>query len=110
MFWLIFIVILFFVLYRYDFLRWGVFHPNLTIPWGLHDIKLYFKNKEFNRCPDIGRIITFVSNGTQVFGNGKTLSLVNYANFIYDRYNNKPIMGRDGVMINQKVRIVSNVN
>ena len=106
---LILFIIIGVFLYKYDFFRWAVFHPIVTIPWGIKDLFNYFKNKEFNRCPDIGNIKTFVSNGTQVFGNGKTLSLVQYAYYIYDRYNDKEILGRSGEMVTQKVRIVSNV-
>lgn len=106
---IVLIVIIAILLVYNDFLRYAVFHPKKTIPWGLSDIKKYFKDKEWNKCPDIGKVKMFVSNGTQVFGNGKTLSMVMYAYHIFNKYNDLTVRGRSGDIVKQRVHIISNV-
>ena len=83
--------------------------PNFTC-WGIHDLYLYFKHKEYNRCKEWGMIRLNCSDGQQVFGCGKTLLLVMRARYIYKRYNDKFVFNKDkGIFVKQKIRIISNV-
>ena len=80
------------------------------IPWSLHDLKLYFKHKEYNRCKEFGNIRLNCATDSQVFGCGKTLMLVIRANYIYKRYNNKLVWDdKLNKFVIQKIHIISNV-
>ena len=107
------LVILLFALFIVFFPNFFAFFiPNIPkfINWGLHDFKLYFKHKEYNRCKEWGMIRLNCSDGQQVFGCGKTLLLVMRANYIYHRYNNKLVYNSDkGIFVKQHIRIISNV-
>ena len=65
------------------------------IKWGIYDIFLYFKHKEYNRCKEYGMIRLNCATDSQVFGCGKTLMLVIRARSIYKRFNNKLVWDSD---------------
>lgn len=107
---LIFIgLIVLFVLFPHVF----IFVLSNIIPlskWSIHDISLYFKHKEYNRCHEYGMIRLNCATASQVFGCGKTLMLVLKAKQIYKRYNDKWVYSPTAkCFVKQKVHIISNV-
>lgn len=109
-------MILFFIFFIFTLVFfpniYSFFLPNIPnfLSWGFHDIFLYFKHKEYNRCREWGMIRLNCSDGQQVFGCGKTLLLVMRARYIYRRYNDKFVYNQNkGIFVKQKIRIISNV-
>lgn len=107
--WIIFIVI-FFILAKFPMLRFIVLHPFQVIPHAISDGYNYIKYKKYNNCMEYGKIRLNSAKTSQVFGCGKTLSLVKIATAVYYRYNNKPVWSdKEKKFVTQKIHIISNV-
>lgn len=75
------------------------------------DIIGYFKYKKYNNFTKFGKITMFVASGTQVFGSGKTLSMIKYVLDVYNRYNGKLVWSEnEQKFVHQKINIISNVD
>lgn len=108
-----FLIFLFFlfIFINFPIIRYIVLHPFLVITQGVKDIYNYFRYKKYNNCTEYGRIRLNSAKGSQVFGCGKTLSLVRQAKYIYDRYNGLPVWSdKEKLFVIQKIHIISNVH
>lgn len=105
------IVILFiFALLVFPFMRYFLFHPIKCGKQAILDIYKYVKYKKQNICPFYGQIYMFVASGSKAFGSGKTLSMVEWLRFVYDKYNNKLVWSEtEKKFVRQNVIIISNV-
>ena len=102
-------VIVLFIMFP-SFFTFFVFNIHNIIIWGIRDIYLYFKHKEYNRCHEFGMIRLNCATDNQVFGCGKTLMLVKRAISVYNKYNNKLVWDSDQEkFVVQKIHIISNV-
>ena len=78
--------------------------------WLFIDIYRYFKFKEYNLCKEYGKIRINVAAGSQVFGCGKTLSLVRYAVHTFNKYDGKLVYDfKNKKFVVQHIHIISNV-
>ena len=102
-------VIVLFIMFP-SFFIFFVSNLHNIILWGIRDIYLYFKHKEYNRCHEFGMIRLNCATDNQVFGCGKTLMLVKRAISVYNKYNNKLVWDSDQEkFVVQKIHIISNV-
>ena len=102
------LVILFIFFYDYLFFILGNFH-NITF-YSFKDIYNFFKYKKYNNFTNYGRIILYSGSGSQVFGSGKTLSMIRDVISIYKQYNDKYVYDEDSKQfVLQKIHIISNV-
>lgn len=82
-----------------------------VLKFAVKDIYYYFKHKKYNECHEFGKIRMNVAAGDQVFGCGKTLSLVKFARHIYKKYNGLQVWdSKAGKFCTQHIHIISNVN
>lgn len=102
------VIVLIFI--KFPFLRYIVFHPVLVLRHAIVDSYKYIRYKRYNNCNEYGLIRLNSAKTSQVFGCGKTLSLVRQAKYIYNRYNNKKVWDEDNnCFVIQKIHIISNV-
>lgn len=107
---IIIIIIIAFILVKFPLLRFVILHPIQVIPNAIKDIYKYFKYKRYNLCTEYGKIRLNSAKSSQVFGCGKTLSLVRTAIEVYKRYNNKDVWSEEEQkFVKQKIHIISNV-
>lgn len=107
---IIILIIAAFIIFRFPIVRYLVLHPVRVIKNALIDLYKYFRYKRYNICPEYGKIRLNSAKGSQVFGCGKTLSLVRQANFIYKKYNNLDVWDEEEKkFVKQKIHIISNV-
>lgn len=108
---LIVLFLVVFILFKFPFLRYVLFHPIKVSKNAIVDIYRYIRYKKYNNCNEYGLIRLNSAKTSQVFGCGKTLSLVRQARYIYNRYNNKKVWDEDSKkFVIQHIRIISNVN
>lgn len=80
------------------------------ICYGCKDIFEYIKYKKYNNFTKYGRIVLYSASGTQVFGSGKTLSMIKQIRGIYKHYNGLKVYDFDSEQfVTQKIHIISNV-
>lgn len=107
---LIIIIALIFIVVKFPFLRFIVLHPFIVIPHAFSDGFKYIKYKKYNNCNEFGLIRLNSAKTSQVFGCGKTLSLVRQAVHVYNRYNNKKVWDDENkCFVIQHIHIISNV-
>ena len=112
---LFFIIILFFVLFIaytkfYLYFKGILKHPILSFKYIPKDIYKYYHYKEYNKCKNFGYLNLYSAYSNQVFGCGKTLTMVKDALNLYNRYNNKIIWSDHNLgWVTQKVHIISNI-
>lgn len=86
--------------------RLAVLHPFKTIYYCMRDIYFYFKWHKYD-IYDGGLLNCYFAH----FGGGKTLSIVEYVDWLYKRYNNKRVYDRGRkCFVLQKVHVISNVD
>lgn len=94
----------------FPFLKYYVLHLPTCLKNTYLDIKKYYKHKEKNVCPYYGQIYMFVGSGSQAFGSGKTLSMVNWLRTVYKHYNGLTVWDDENQCFTiQHVIIISNV-
>ena len=102
---LILVVFIFLVLFSIRF-RIAIMNPFKTIGYAVYDAVTYIAYKEYNICP-VGDLNAYVAH----FGGGKTISMVDAAIWMYNRYNNKRFYDRRRKeWVLQKVFTISNVD
>lgn len=109
---LIIILLFFFIIYPlYSSYISGFFHhPILTIKNAYNDIKYYFKYKEYNRLKNFAYCNLYTAYSNQVFGCGKTLTMVKDALSLYYKYDGKPVWSEEEHdFVIQHVNIISNI-
>lgn len=78
--------------------------------YGVKDIFDYIKKRKYNLFTNYGRIIMYTGSGSQVFGSGKTLSMIRDVISIYNYYDNKKVYDEENNKWDiQNIRIISNV-
>ena len=107
---IILICILILIFIKFPFLRYVVTHPFLVVRHACVDMYKYIRYKRYNNCNEYGLIRLNSAKTSQVFGCGKTLSLVRQAKYVYNRYNNKKVWDEEEkCFVTQKIHIISNV-
>lgn len=85
-------------------------HPILTTKNGYKDIKNYIKYKQYNNCNHYGYCNLYTAYSNQVFGCGKTLTMVRDALALYYKYDNKPVWSEEKQeFVVQHVNLISNI-
>ncbi len=108
--WLIIFVVCF-LLWMFPLLRFIVLHPFLVFKNSIVDLYKYIRYKGYNTCHEYGLIRLNCAKNSQVFGCGKTLSLVRQAVYIFKKYDNKKVWDAERKKWDiQRIHIVSNVN
>lgn len=103
---LLIVAFLLFLMVLFVPVRLVILHPFKTVKYLCRDIYFYFKyNKRY--LYDGGLLNCYFAH----FGGGKTLSVVEYTEWLYKKYNNRRVYdtGRKKFVL-QKVHIISNVD
>lgn len=109
MFWILLIVVFFICLF-FPFVRYGFFHPVLSLRHGISDVRDYLRRRRYNECKEYGHIRMFTASDSQAFGSGKTLSMVRTVRAIYNQYNNKLVWDDEKQeFVTQRIIIISNL-
>lgn len=104
------IVFVILLVYYFKYFIFAVFHPVTFFKYTYIDIHDYIKFKKYNRFTNYGVITMFTASGTQVFGSGKTISMIKDVLRIYNKYNNKLVYDPDlKKFVTQHIHIISNV-
>jgi len=109
---LIIILLFFFVVYPLynSYISCFFHHPILTTKNAYKDIKHYIKYKEYNRCRNFAYYNLYTAYSNQVFGCGKTLTMVKDALALYYKYDGKPVWSDDeNDFVIQHVNLISNM-
>lgn len=113
MFIFLFVTLFFFlVIYpRYNIYIKGFFHhPILTIKNAYKDIYKYIHYKEYNRLKEFAYCNLYTAYSNQVFGCGKTLTMVKDALSLYYKYDGKPVWSdEENDFVIQHVNLISNI-
>lgn len=108
---ILFCVIGILIIYNWSYFIYAVFHLKTFLTYTFKDIFNYFKFKKYNNYTNYGVITMYCASGTQVFGSGKTLSMVKHVISIYKRYNNKLVWSSsEEKFVVQHIHIISNVD
>ena len=101
----ILLIVLGVLLIFFPTLRCAVTHPVSLTFYGLKDIFLYFRNKQYNFC-GTGELVGY----TGLFGRGKTLSAVHRVVTAYKHFDGKKVWcPRRKKVVTQRVKVISNV-
>lgn len=74
------------------------------------DVKNYFKYKKYNVFKGFGHIVLYTGSGSQVFGSGKTCSMINEIVGLYNHFDGLPVWSKDeNKFVDQHIHIISNV-
>ena len=107
---LILIIIFLYALFCSPEFRYFVFHPWISVPHALHDIRKYIKYKRWREMKTFGCMDVYVADERQPFGSGKTLNMVRNAINIYNTYNDTSVYNfLSGEWVKQYVHIYSNI-
>lgn len=90
--------------------RYTCFHLPTVLYNAVIDVYKYIKYKKYNEYRDFGKMFIYIANDKQPFGSGKTLSVVDYVRYVYNRYNGKQVWSNScSKFVEQKIKIYSNV-
>lgn len=108
---LILVLVLVFLFLAYSrFIIYSLFHLPTVSKFIFKDLYKYIKYKKYNNFTNYGVITMYTASGTQVFGSGKTLSMVKDVIRIYKQYNNKLVWDENlEQFVTQQIHIISNV-
>lgn len=110
MFVILLIVFVFLVLVH-PFIRYFVFHPFSCGKQLFLDVYDKIKHKRKNECQEFGKVVMFTAKGSKAFGSGKTLSMVRYLTWLYNKYNNLDVWDAESKsFVKQHIIIISNIN
>lgn len=103
--------ILFLFLFRYiSFIVFFICNLKYILPHLFKDIYNFFKKKKYNNFKGFGRIVLYAASGSQVFGSGKTASMIHEVLEIYHRYDGLQVYCEDlQEFVTQRIHIISNV-
>ena len=98
------------VIYNFKYVLYAITHPKTFFYYVFLDLHDYIKYKKYNRFTNYGVITMYTATGTQVFGSGKTISMVKDVIRIYKQYNDKLVYDPEsGIFKKQRIHIISNV-
>lgn len=107
---IIFLGLIFLIFYNWQYFIYCLFHFRTFSKYAVLDIYNYFKYKKYNQYTNYGVITMYCASGTQVFGSGKTLSMVKHVCSIYKQYNDKLVYDKGlNKFVTQRIHIISNV-
>ncbi len=107
---LIFIIGFVFLFVLFPQVRYTFFHLPTVLYNAVIDVYRYIKYKKYNEYRDFGKMFIYIANDKQPFGSGKTLSIVDYVRYVYNRYNGEQVWSNnDSKFVEQKIKIYSNV-
>lgn len=99
-------VVLLVALAVFPTVRCALLHPFSMALNICKDVFVYFRHKEYNRCPS-GELVGY----TGLFGRGKTLSAVHKVVNSFHRYDGKPVWcPRRRKIVTQRIKVISNVS
>lgn len=99
----------FFMLYK-DEIKYILKNPKKVFINAKTDIYKYFKYKKWRVCNNYGYLNIYSAYSNQVFGCGKTLTMVKDAISLYKKYNNVDIYDEENhEWVTQKVHLISNI-
>lgn len=105
---LVFLGIIFILLW-FPIARCAVSNPHNVIYYGVKDVFMYFKHKDYNNAP-YGYIQCFVAAINYAFGAGKTLFGVHEIIALYRKYNGLKVWcNRRKKYVRQRILVLSNV-
>ena len=106
----LFLIFFTFLFVFLPFIPFFIFHLPIIIRYVFIDSFNYLKFKRYNEFKGYGNIYLFSASGSQVFGSGKTASLVNSVFHIYKKYNGKLVYDKDKKeFVKQNIRVISNI-
>lgn len=106
---LLIVIVILFVNYFHQ-IMFAIFHPKTFLIHSYKDIRDYFKYKKYNNFTNYGVITMFCAYGKQVFGSGKTISMIKDVINVYKQYNDKLVYDKDsGIFVKQHIHVISNV-
>lgn len=104
------IIVFVVLLFVFPTLRCAVFHPFLTVFYGLRDGYLHVVHKGKNNAP-YGQISCYIADSSTSFGCGKTLSATDYIVSLFKRYDGKKVWCRRRKrFVTQRIKVISNVD
>lgn len=107
--WIIGIALIIFVI-LYPEVRYTLLHLPIVLYNAIVDLYKFVKYKRYNEFKHYGRMLIYIANDRQPFGSGKTLSLVDYVRFVYNRYNGAIVWSKKRkAFVEQKIKVYSNV-
>lgn len=90
-------------------IRLTMFHPVLTVRYAIKDIYHFFKYHKWNLYK-AGKFVCYDAGAGQVFGSGKTLSVVHILRKIFKKKHNKLVFDfRRMKWVTQKIHILTNL-
>lgn len=99
------------IVYNWNYFICSVFHLKDFIKFSSLDLYNYFKYKKYNNYTNYGVITMYCASGTQVFGSGKTLSMVKHVISIYKQYDGKLVWDKEQEkFVVQNIHVISNVD
>lgn len=104
---MIFVLLLVFsiLLVAFPKFRCAVCHPVKSVRYGVRDLIIYIRRKDFDVC-HTGELVAY----TGLFGKGKTLSVVHRVVSLYRRYDGRKVWcSRRGKYVTQRIHVISNV-
>ena len=109
MFFLVIIVLILMLLF-FPYFRYFVMHPFTCWKGAILDIYHFIKYKRANECKEYGKVFLFTASGSKAFGSGKTLSMVRYVKWLYNRYNGLLVWDEESEeFVTQRIIVISNV-
>ena len=107
---LLFILLLFFLVAFAPSVFFFITNIHNFTFYSFKDLYNYFHLKKYNLFSDNGKIILYSGSGSQVFGSGKTLSMIRDVINIYRVYDNKVVWDDENKKFTtQNIHIISNV-
>lgn len=106
----ILLIVLIIVLLMFPFVRYIVFHPISCGKLFFNECVDKIKHKRKNECKEYGKVVMFTASGSKAFGSGKTLSMVRWCTWLFNRYNGLDVWDDETQsFVKQRVIIISNV-
>lgn len=107
---MIFLIILVILFLFFPFLPFFITNLHNFGFYSFLDLKDYFRFKKYNNFTGFGNVYMYCASGSQVFGSGKTASMINDVYSIYNKYNGKLVYDeKEGKFVRQNIHIISNV-
>lgn len=107
---LLILIVLVLAVLMLPFFRYAIFHPVSCGKALVNDLYDRVKHKRVNECKEYGKIVLFTASDAQAFGSGKTLSMVRYVVWLYNKYNNLDVWDDETQsFVKQHIIVISNV-
>lgn len=98
------------ILATFPTIRCVVFHPFLTVGYGVRDLYEYIVHKGANNAP-YGQILCYIADSSTSFGCGKTLSATDALVALFNRYDGAKVWCRQRKkFVTQRIKLISNVD